>query len=158
MTTLFSADFLHGQSPATAAALRVNAPSTVVIFGATGDLTGRKLVPAFLRLFAQKYLPDAISIVGVARRPFSDEAFRELMKSAVEKHAAGSADATAAWDAFAAHVHYQQVEFDDPAGYRVLAERLASRPNAARPGKGCSTWPPRRSSFCPSSTASTRRG
>ena len=58
-------------------------PITLVIFGASGDLTRRKLVPALYQLFKQKLLPPTLKIVGVARRPLSDQAFRRKMKEAV---------------------------------------------------------------------------
>ena len=61
-------------------------PITLVIFGASGDLTRRKLVPALYQLFKQKLLPPALKIVGVARRPLSDQAFRQKMKEAVLAH------------------------------------------------------------------------
>jgi glucose-6-phosphate 1-dehydrogenase len=125
MSTTSTVDFLQRPGPASLAELKVGAPTTVVIFGATGDLTARKLVPAFFQLWSQKLLPDALSIVGVARRPFPDDAFRDMMHEAIGKHAGDGAVAAEQWQAFAAHVHYQQVEFDDPAGYAALARRLA---------------------------------
>ena len=124
MATISSAGFLGGQGATTVAGLRVTAPSTMVIFGATGDLTGRKLMPAFLRLFAQRFLPDAFSIVGVARRPFSDEAFRDMVKSTMGKHGGAGGPSDEVWASFAPCIHYQPVEFDDPAGFTALANRL----------------------------------
>ena len=53
------------------------APLTIVIFGASGDLTGRKLIPALFNLAVKNYLPPEARIVGVARSEFSDDAFRQ---------------------------------------------------------------------------------
>ena len=114
--------FLQQPGPVSAAELRVNHPSTVVIFGATGDLTARKLVPAFYRLHAQRFLPEAFSIVGTARRPFSDDQFRDMLSATLSRH--GAAPAGDEWPVFARGLHYQQVDFADPAAYRALAGRL----------------------------------
>ncbi|HOA74113.1 MAG TPA: glucose-6-phosphate dehydrogenase [Phycisphaerae bacterium] len=124
MSTTSTVDFLHKPGPTSLAELKVTTPTTVVIFGATGDLTARKLLPAFFQLWSQKLLPDALSIVGVARRPFPDNAFRDMMHEAIVKYADAGTVSAEQWQAFASHVHYQQVEFDDPAGYAALARRL----------------------------------
>ncbi|RMG68259.1 MAG: glucose-6-phosphate dehydrogenase [Calditrichaeota bacterium] len=58
-------------------------PITLVIFGASGDLTRRKLIPALYVLYKQKLLPPALKIVGTARRPLSDEAFRQQMEEGI---------------------------------------------------------------------------
>ena len=55
---------------------RVIAPQCLVIFGASGDLTHRKLVPALFELFKQRRLPSEFALLGCARRPWSDEEFR----------------------------------------------------------------------------------
>jgi glucose-6-phosphate 1-dehydrogenase len=116
------------------AQLRVTRPSTMVIFGATGDLTARKLVPAFYHLNAQKFLPGAFSILGAARRPFSDEQFRDMMRKAVTQHADANISPEN-WTAFAGKMHYQQVPFEDSEAYRSLSERL-DRIEAERGGPG----------------------
>jgi len=65
---------------------RVPEPCAVTIFGASGDLTQRKLMPALYCLAFNRFLPDQIGIVGVARTPMSDEEFRARMREAVEEH------------------------------------------------------------------------
>ena len=64
---------------------RKSEPCTIVIFGASGDLTVRKLVPALYHLLAGKQLPTPFRIIGFARRPKTDEAFRTEMKEGLEK-------------------------------------------------------------------------
>ena len=59
---------------------RVIPPQCLVIFGASGDLTHRKLIPALFELFLQRRLPSEFAIVGCARRPWSDEEFKEKMR------------------------------------------------------------------------------
>ncbi|MCF8033403.1 MAG: glucose-6-phosphate dehydrogenase [Desulfarculaceae bacterium] len=92
----------------------------IVIFGASGDLTGRKLVPALYNLFANRMAPESFYICGAARSELSDEEFRAKMHAAVEQ----SGGDMAAWDDFAARLHYQSVIYDDPGSYQALAERL----------------------------------
>jgi glucose-6-phosphate 1-dehydrogenase len=65
----------------------VSGPTHLVIFGASGDLTRRKLVPALYHLDLKGRLPDDLHIVGFSRRPWSDEAFRERMRAALEEFA-----------------------------------------------------------------------
>src|SRR5471030_2867741 len=60
-------------------------PTAAVIFGATGDLTHRKIVPAFYHLAKNGLLPDDFAIIGFARRPKSDEEFRKDLGDALEK-------------------------------------------------------------------------
>ena len=62
---------------------RVISPQCLVIFGASGDLTHRKLIPALFELFRQRRLPSEFAILGCARRPWSDEEFRQKMAAAL---------------------------------------------------------------------------
>ena len=102
---------------------RTPEPCTVVIFGATGDLTHRKLVPALYNLQRERLLPPGFSVVGFARRDWSDDFFRDsLLNDAKEFSRSGIEPAL--WDSFAQGVSYVQSSFDDPAGYQKLAERL----------------------------------
>ena len=59
---------------------RVISPQCLVIFGASGDLTHRKLIPALFELYLQRRIPSEFGIVGCARRPWTDNEFREKMK------------------------------------------------------------------------------
>lgn len=98
-------------------------PFTIVIFGATGDLTHRKIVPALYALFSEGQLPEQFHIVGFARRNWTDEFFREEMRRGVESFGRVPLDA-ARWDNFAANLYYHQSNFDEAAGYPALAQRL----------------------------------
>src|SRR4051812_4356596 len=79
-------------------------PLTVVIFGASGDLAARKLIPALYNLARKGRLPAEATILGVARTPFSDDAFRDKMREAVSSHK-GEWDA-GVWDKFAKQLYY----------------------------------------------------
>ncbi len=98
-------------------------PCTVVIFGATGDLTHRKLVPALYNLAADGELPPAVTVVGFARREKSDDDFRREMEEATRKFSR-QAVRDEIWNTFGQSIFYHQSEFGDEAGYRSLAKRL----------------------------------
>jgi glucose-6-phosphate 1-dehydrogenase len=97
-------------------------PQTIVIFGATGDLTRRKLIPALFRLFVEGLLPESFAVLGVAMEPLSDEAYRQRMKEAIGEFAGGADGGT--WDEFAARLGYVDADFGKPDGFRRLHERL----------------------------------
>jgi glucose-6-phosphate 1-dehydrogenase len=80
-------------------------PLTVVIFGASGDLTARKLLPSLYRLARKNRLPPEVRIVGVARTPFSDDAYRDKMAAAVREFIPEDWDESA-WKTFAPRVFY----------------------------------------------------
>lgn len=100
---------------------RVVEPCALVIFGASGDLTRRKLLPALYALAQEKRLPPALRIVGVGRR---ETDFVEDMRSAVEQFGRLQPLVTTAWDVFAKRLSYVRGELDDPALYERLGEHL----------------------------------
>jgi glucose-6-phosphate 1-dehydrogenase len=101
-------------------------PCSVVIFGASGDLTARKLIPALYHLFCGKQLPQPFRIIGVARREKTDDAWRDELKVALEKFSRTKKIDPEEWAAFAANVFYCQGDFDQPDVYRKLGEQLNS--------------------------------
>jgi len=102
---------------------RIPEPCQIVIFGATGDLAHRKILPALYNLRRAGLLPPETGVIAYARRPYTDTAFRDEMRAAVEKHSRNPVE-PGLWDDFAASIHYQQGDFSDPAAYRALAERI----------------------------------
>ncbi len=109
-------------------------PCTLVIFGATGDLTHRKLVPALYNLAADGALPPAISVVGFARRDKTDEVFRTELHEAAVKFSRQSIQEEL-WESFASAIFYHRSEFDNLEGYISLAMRL-NELDAARGTRG----------------------
>ncbi len=101
-------------------------PCTIVIFGASGDLTARKLIPAFYHLFAEKVLPTPVRIVGFARREKHDDEWREELKAGVEQFSRTKQVDPAIWTEFAANVSYCQGDLTDPQAYARLGQKLAS--------------------------------
>jgi glucose-6-phosphate 1-dehydrogenase len=98
-------------------------PCTVVIFGAAGDLTKRKLIPALHNLATYGLLPKQCTVVGVARRPIGDGEFRGQMAAELQRHATSPISQDAA-TAFAARLAFVGGDIDDPAMYAALKERL----------------------------------
>ncbi|MDA0207497.1 MAG: glucose-6-phosphate dehydrogenase [Acidobacteria bacterium] len=99
------------------------APNAMAIFGASGDLTKRKLIPALYNLRQDGLLPDDFAIIGISRREMSDEEFREKLREDMAKFATVKTD-PAIWDWLADRVHYMAGDAADPDTYRRLRERL----------------------------------
>src|SRR5437588_12880597 len=98
-------------------------PCAIVIFGATGDLTHRKLIPALYNLAAAGELPPAVTVVGFARRPKSDDEFRDELAETTKQFSRQQVR-DEIWKTFAQSLFYHQSEFDDEEGYESLAKRL----------------------------------
>ena len=101
-------------------------PTTVVIFGASGDLTRRKLLPAIYRLSKGQRLPSQFAVIGAARTPMDDDGFRQQLRDSLREFApeedAGSADVA---ESLVSRLYYLPGELDDPAVYERLKARLA---------------------------------
>lgn len=97
-------------------------PLTVVIFGASGDLTSRKLIPALFNLAQKGKLPPEARVVGVARTPYTDDAFREHLKGKAKEILPGAQFDEAKWGAFAPRIHYVATDATKPDGAGPLAE------------------------------------
>ncbi len=98
-------------------------PCTVVIFGASGDLTYRKLIPALYNIAADGDLPAGLTVVGFARREKTDEQFRDELGEATRKFSRQTVR-DELWKSFAQSIFYHRSEFGDADGYKRLAERL----------------------------------
>jgi len=103
---------------------RTPEPNTVVIFGASGDLTKRKLVPALYNLGLERLLPNNFAVVGFARRPISHDDFRRQMLEGVNAFSRNRPAQPEVWDNFAQNLFYSPGNFDDPEAYRQLAALL----------------------------------
>src|SRR5438034_7602019 len=97
----------------------------MVIFGASGDLTSRKLVPALFNLARGNHLPAGFAILGVARTSLDDAAFRQRMREAIAAES-GVPVPAALWDSFARGLFYLSEDFADTEGYSAVAERLVA--------------------------------
>jgi glucose-6-phosphate 1-dehydrogenase len=96
-------------------------PTTLVIFGATGDLAKRKLLPAIYNLAHEGALPERFNLIGVSRGELSDDAFREQARAAIAEFSRRAADDTVL-DSLASRMRYVQGSFDDASMYDRLRE------------------------------------
>ena len=103
---------------------RADEPCTIVIFGASGDLTRRKLIPALYHLYCQGQLPTPFRVIGFARREKTDESWRGEMRAGVEEHANRPHGGLEHWEEFAANLSYLRGDLNDSEAYTALAARL----------------------------------
>src|ERR1700754_2686818 len=104
---------------------RTAGPCAVIIFGASGDLAKRKLIPALYRLVQERLLPAEFAIVGLARTKMSDEEFREKMKESVLEFSESKSVDEEVWRSFAAGMRYLPSDINKPDDYKNLADLLA---------------------------------
>src|SRR5438105_10809400 len=97
----------------------------MVIFGANGDLTKRKLMPALYRLAHDRRLSTGFSVVGISRTAMTDDAFREKMRESVQQFVGDGAFDAEVWNSFAQGVFYLAGDVGDPEAYKRLAARIA---------------------------------
>ncbi|HVC35190.1 MAG TPA: glucose-6-phosphate dehydrogenase [Chloroflexota bacterium] len=103
---------------------RTPEPCVMVIFGASGDLTRRKLIPALYNLSRERLIPPGFSVVGFARRDIGTERFRAAMLDGVNQFSRSRPAQPAIWETFAQGLNYLQSDFGNPEGYRDLAALL----------------------------------
>ncbi len=104
----------------------LDSPFVLVIFGATGDLTKKKLMPALYKLLSEGFLPEKFSIIGVGRRDMDDTAFRNYLHEAIVKSSSSYHLNEGAWRFLAQNITYQKGLFEDQALYTALSKRLDS--------------------------------
>jgi len=98
-------------------------PATLVIFGASGDLTERKLIPALYNLFRKDRLPDSFQILGSARTQYSDAKFCQHLEESLQEFSPDTYQADL-WDKFSRHVHYESGDLTKPEDFQRLGEVL----------------------------------
>jgi glucose-6-phosphate 1-dehydrogenase len=106
-------------------------PCVVVIFGASGDLTRRKLIPALYDLACAGCMGGHFRVLGVARQDMDDAVFREHLRAGMAAPDSGARFDARAWDAMAPRIHYLSGDFSDPTTYTRLAAMLDGLPEGA---------------------------
>jgi len=99
-------------------------PTVICIFGASGDLAQRKIVPAIYDLFLKKLLPEPFSIIGVARTPLTDDDFRQQLRKGVEQFSQKGKVEDENWHTFASNIKYIGADYNDPKVYTSLFAEL----------------------------------
>ncbi len=103
---------------------RMPDPAIFVLFGATGDLAHRKVVPALFQLWRTNLLPHELAIVAIGRRPYTDEAIRAELRASLDQFSRVLPVEPAVWESFAERITYHRGDFGDEALYASLATRL----------------------------------
>ena len=103
---------------------RTAEPAIIVIFGASGDLTQRKLIPAIYQIRRERRLPPEMTIVGVSRRDWSHDYFRQHLKEGMEEFGKGVGNEDL-WNDFAQGIFYCSGNMDEPESYQKLKSFLA---------------------------------
>ena len=99
---------------------------TVVIFGASGDLTSRKLIPALYHLFKDKQMPENFRVIGFARRDKNDDAWRQELRAALDQFSRTKPVDDQVWNAFAQNIFYCVGDMTDSAAYTKLKNLIQS--------------------------------
>src|SRR5215207_8887706 len=96
-------------------------PTIFFIFGGTGDLTSRKLIPALYNLFLDGWMPEHLAIVGMGRTQLSDEQFREQLLKDINQFSRSGKAEKEKWDVFSQKVFFQVSDINEPKTYQELA-------------------------------------
>ena len=99
-------------------------PCIMVIFGASGDLTNRKLIPALYNLACDGFLPDGFAVVGFARKPKTDETFREELHETIQEFSRSKPIDEEVWKSFSKRLYYCQSDYGNPDDYEALHQKL----------------------------------
>lgn len=102
---------------------RIEEPILLVVFGASGDLARRKLIPALYHLAYQNLLPPDFTLLGFARTEYTDEEFRDLAKEGVKEFGAAGFDERV-WSGFARGLFYHSGQYDEADSFAALTERV----------------------------------
>jgi glucose-6-phosphate 1-dehydrogenase len=101
-------------------------PTAIVITGAAGDLTWRKLVPALYDLFVDKWLPEQFAVVGVDVKEMSSEQFQKHLREGVKQFSRHGLEKNGDWDSFASHFQFTKADFTAPNAFKELSDRLCT--------------------------------
>jgi glucose-6-phosphate 1-dehydrogenase len=108
--------------PATTSSTRN--PTVIFIFGGSGDLTYRKLMPALYNLYVDKYLPEKFLIVGIGRSDYSNTTFRAHSKKGIEEHSRRPGCTKTGWKEFSQNIEYMKADLESDRTYRTIASRI----------------------------------
>ncbi|MFD3003065.1 glucose-6-phosphate dehydrogenase [Pontibacter toksunensis] len=100
------------------------APTIAIIFGGTGDLAKRKLVPAFYNLYLDGWLPEPFALIGLGRSDTNDTKYQEHLREGVKEFSRSGEPADETWDVFRHSISYLRSNINDPAAYQDLADRI----------------------------------
>ena len=99
-------------------------PTVIAIFGGTGDLTWRKLIPALYNLYLDDWLNPSFLIICIGRQEMTNQAFAKRLKDGVDKFSRRGKSKKASWDAFAKKIEYKKGDFDSNTVYSSLKKQI----------------------------------
>lgn len=102
-------------------------PCVLVIFGAGGDLTWRKLIPALYNLYLDQWLPEKFSIIGLDRKEMTDDEFRNRLRDGVNKFSRKGEANDHQWNDFASHINFMSANFSEKKPYQTLSDFLEKK-------------------------------
>ena len=103
---------------------RMPDPFVFVLFGGTGDLAHRKVIPALYQLWRTNLLPHEFMLIAIGRRPYTDESFRTEIKASLDKYSRVLPLDAQVWEEFAKRIDYLKADFNDPTAYAHLSKYL----------------------------------
>jgi glucose-6-phosphate 1-dehydrogenase len=99
-------------------------PTIFVIYGATGDLCWRKLVPALYNLYLDQWMPERFAIIGTGRKPITDDEFRAKLLDGVNQFSRSGKAEEASWAEFSQHIFYESADVNNPETYTGICNRV----------------------------------
>ncbi len=105
-------------------------PTVIVIAGAGGDLTWRKLIPALYDLFTDNWLPERFLVIGVDRISMSEDEFRERLRQGVDQFSRRGKTDPKSWDTFASHLRFLSTDFSAAGAFTSLSDQLCEQDKA----------------------------
>ncbi len=99
-------------------------PTIIFIFGGSGDLAYRKLVPALYNLYLDQYLPEEFSVVGIGRSAYTQTSYKAHVKKGVQEYSRRKADLQANWQKFARHIEYARMDLESDKAYHSMGTRI----------------------------------
>src|SRR5688572_21199498 len=100
-------------------------PTVIFIFGGSGDLTQRKLIPALYNLFIDHFLPAHFSIISIGRTDFNNKSYKAHVKTGVQQFSRRKDDVKQSWSKFSAHIGYRQMDLENEKTYTPLAAQIS---------------------------------
>ncbi|WPP50601.1 glucose-6-phosphate dehydrogenase [Catalinimonas niigatensis] len=101
-------------------------PTVIIIFGGSGDLNKRKLIPALFNLYLDKYLPDNFRVLGLGRTDFSNEAYRDMLEKEVAEFSRRGLSDDGLWQEFAEHVEYFVMDVQKKESFQQLDSKISA--------------------------------
>ena len=105
---------------------KIGDPAVFVIFGGSGDLTQRKLIPALYSLFLDGWLRERFEVLGVGRHALTDDSYRQWLREGVDKYLMRNDADEKSWTGFASHISFSKADLSDPSAFGIIGKELSA--------------------------------